>query len=64
MFQRHGTESGEYYKQCFIMLLGGMITVMEDVRLCGDCEFCNTIREVREGKNLCYLDILKISYFN
>ncbi len=46
MFQPHGTESSDYYKQFYIMLLGGMITIMEDVRLCNDCEFCKTIRGV------------------
>ena len=42
MFQPHGTESGDHYKQCYIMLL----SIMEDVRLCDDCQFCNTIRGV------------------
>ncbi len=46
MFQPHGTESCDYYKQFYITLLGGMIHLMEDVHLCADCEFCNTIREV------------------
>jgi hypothetical protein len=46
MFQPHGTESGDYYKQFYIILLGGMISIMEDVHLCGDCQFCNTIRAV------------------
>ena len=46
MFQPHGTESGDYYKQFYIMLLGGMISIMEDVRLCDNCQFCNTIRGV------------------
>jgi hypothetical protein len=41
MFQPHGTESGDYYKQFYIMLLGGMISIMEDVLLCDDCQFCN-----------------------
>jgi hypothetical protein len=36
MFQPHGTESGDYYKQFYIMLLGGTITLMEDVRLYED----------------------------
>ena len=39
-----GTESGDYYKQFYIMLLGGMISIVEDVRLCDDCQCCNTIR--------------------
>jgi hypothetical protein len=47
MFQVHGTESGDYNKQFYIMLLGGMISIIKDVRLCDDCQFCNTIREVR-----------------
>ncbi len=38
---------GEYYKQFYIMLLGGMLSIMEDIHLCYDCQFCNTIREVR-----------------
>ncbi len=42
MFQLHGTVSGDHYKQCYIMLL----SIMEDVRLCDDCQFCNTIRGV------------------
>ncbi len=46
MFQPHITESGDYYKQFYIMLLVGMISIMDDVRLCDDCQFCNTIREV------------------
>ncbi len=44
MFQLHDTESSDYYKQFYVMLLGGMISIMEDVRLCDDCQFCNTIR--------------------
>ncbi len=31
----------------YIMLLGGIISIMEDIHLCEDCQFCNTIREVR-----------------
>ncbi len=46
MFQPHGRESCDYYKQFYIMLLGGMISIMGDVRLCDDCQFCNTIRGV------------------
>jgi hypothetical protein len=46
MFQPHGTESGDYYKQFYIMLLGGMISIIEDIHLCDDCQFCNTIRWV------------------
>jgi len=42
MFQQRGTESGDHYKQICIMLR----TIMEDVRLCDDCQFCNTIRGV------------------
>jgi hypothetical protein len=38
---------GDYYKQFYIMLLGGMLSIMEDIHLCCDCQFCNTIREVR-----------------
>ena len=38
---------GDYYKQFYIMLLGGMLSIMEDIHLCYDCQFCNTIREVR-----------------
>ncbi len=46
IFQPNGTESCDYYKQFYIMLLGGMISIMEDVCLCDDCQFCNTIRGV------------------
>jgi hypothetical protein len=42
-----GTESGDYYKQFYIMLLGGMISIMEGIHLCDDCQFCNTIRKGR-----------------
>ncbi len=42
---------GDYYKQFYIMavimLLGGILSIMEDIHLCYDCQFCNTIREVR-----------------
>jgi hypothetical protein len=46
------------------MLLGGMISIMEDVRLCEDCQFCNTIQEVSEKIIILILIILEISYFN
>ena len=42
MFQPHGTESGDHYKQVYIMQL----TRREDSRLCDDCQCCNTIRGV------------------
>jgi hypothetical protein len=66
MFQPHGTESGDYYKQFYIMLRGGMISIMEDVRLCNDCEFCKTIKGVSIFKLeiIFMLVILQISYFN
>ncbi len=64
MFQQHGTERGDNYKQFYIMLLGGMISIMEDVRLCDDCQFCNTIRGVGVQENIFMLVILKISHFN
>jgi hypothetical protein len=61
-FQPHGTESGDYYKQFYIMLLGGMISIMEDIHLCDDCQFCNTIREVRVQEIPFMLVILKKFY--
>ena len=42
MFQPRGTESSDHYKQIYIMLL----TIREDIRLCDDCQLCNTIRGV------------------
>ena len=59
MFQPHGTESGDHYKQCYIMLL----SIMEDVRLCDDCQFCNSIRGVSVYEIIFMFVILKISHF-
>ncbi len=64
MFQPHGTESGDYYKQFYFMLLGGMISIMEDVRLGDDCQFCNTISGVSVYEIIFMFVILKISHFN
>jgi hypothetical protein len=38
MFQPHGTESGDYYKQFYITLLGGMITLLH--QRTGGFTFC------------------------
>ncbi len=55
---------GDCYKQFYIMLLGCMLSKMEDIHLCYDCQFCNTIREVRVKEILFMLVILNISHFN
>ncbi len=57
MIQPHGTESGECYKQFYCSLLGGIITVLEDVPLCDGCEFCDTMREVRS----CDVDLVSLA---
>jgi hypothetical protein len=40
---------GKYFNKYidYIMLLGGIISIMENMHLCEDCQFCNTVREVR-----------------
>ncbi len=57
MIQPHFTESGEYYKQFYCSLLGGMISVLEDVPLCDGCEFCDTECEVR----CCYVNSISLA---
>ena len=48
MLQPHGTESGDYYKQMYFVLFGGMISFLERYTTCGNehCELCKTFQEV------------------
>ena len=48
MLQPHGTESGDYYKQMYVVLLGGMISFLDHFSSCGQpkCELCCTVEQV------------------
>ncbi len=48
MIHPHGTESGDYYKQMYVALLGGMIRFIEETVQCDDdnCELCTTLKAV------------------
>jgi hypothetical protein len=47
MLQPHGTESGDYYKQMYLVLLGGMISFLDNFSSCGrNCELCSAVEQV------------------
>ena len=65
MLQPHGTESGDYYKQMYLVLLGGLTSLLEELSVCEDpqCELCRHVEKVHVMlSQLCYRNYLSQSY--
>mmetsp|Transcript_52048 Transcript_52048/g.108704 ORF Transcript_52048/g.108704 Transcript_52048/m.108704 type:complete len:242 (-) Transcript_52048:1056-1781(-) len=54
MIHPHGTESGDFYKEMYLVLLGGMLNLMEHTKECEAeaCELCLNLKKMREERSI------------